>query len=87
MGMLTGIRVLTLVELAFWFVRLFSRRCFRSSKTGMEQAESPPNKKTDNDEIAKLKDEITMIKKNMSLKSKSRGQKAKIYNWSTMKRK
>ena len=53
----------------------------------MEQAESPPNKKTDNDEIAKLKDEITMIKKNMSLKSKSRGQKAKIYNWSKMTRK
>ena len=87
MGMLTGIRVLTLVELTFWFVRLFSRRCFTSSKTGIEQAESPPNKKIDNDEIAKLKDEITMIKKNMSLKSKSRGQKAKIYNWSTMTRK
>ena len=87
--MLTGIRVLTLVELAFWFVRLFSRRCFTSSKTGIEQAESPPNKKIDRiDALEKeLKDEITMIKKNMSLKSKSRGQKAKIYNWSKMTRK
>ena len=89
MGMLTGIRVLTLVELTFWFVRLFSRRCFRSSKTGIEQAESPPNKKIDRIdalEFAAMKDKITMIEKNMSLKSKSRGQKAKIYNWSTMKR-
>ena len=85
--MLTGIRVLTLVELAFWFVRLFSRRCFTSSKTGIEQAESPPNKKTDRiDALEKeLKDEISLIKKNM--KSKSRGQKAKIYNWSKMTRK
>ena len=87
--MLTGIRVLTLVELAFWFVRLFSRRCFKSSKTGIEQAESPPNKKIDRIdalEFAAMKDKITMIEKNMSLKSKSRGQKAKIYNWSTMTR-
>ena len=91
MGMLTGIRVLTLVELAFWFVRLFSRRCFRSSKTGIEQAESPPNKKIDRIDAlekqnAAMEDKITMIEKNMSLKSKSRGQKAKIYNWSTMTR-
>ena len=36
MGMLTGIRVITLLELIFWFIRLISRRCFKSHETKYE---------------------------------------------------
>ena len=36
MGMLTGIRVITLLELTFWFIRLISRRCFKSREAKYE---------------------------------------------------
>ena len=66
--MLTGIRVLTLVELAFWFVRLFSRRCFRSSSTDVEKPAPRPSQK--DDRMDALEKEISLIKTNMSMKSK-----------------
>ena len=74
MGMLTGIRVLTLVELAFWFVRLFYRRCFRSSTTDIKQP--APRTRQKDDEIDALEKKIfarieKKIETKMSMNSKS----------------
>ena len=78
MGMLTGIRVLTLVEIAIWFVRLFSRRCFRSSITDLEQPAPRPIQ--NDDRFDALETEISFIKANMSMKSKPLRKKTRIDN-------
>ena len=84
--MLTGIRVLTLLELAFWFVRFFSRRCFRSSKTETEQQALPSTQNNEEfnalkEENAAMKREISVIKEMIFWQSKSPGKKGKVNNW------
>ena len=68
MGMLTGIRVLTLLELAFWFIRFFSRKVFGPSNTEVDNKLQPPNQKKETCDESKernttIKNEIRKIKK------------------------
>ena len=80
--MLTGIRVLTLVELAFWFIRLFSRRCFRPSTTDIEKPVPCPKQKDERMDALEernnaIEKEISMIKNKMLMKSKYLGKRTK----------
>ena len=65
--MLTGIRVITLLELAFWLIRFICRRCFGPHKTNPSNATSHPGTK----KIEEIEKRLAYLEKGNSHGSRS----------------
>lgn len=92
--MLTGIRVITLLELTFWFIRLISRRCFKSRETNYEFPERKSNPgrqrmealEKRNEAIEKeMRTKISVIEKRLSRQLKPGGKVIRTRKWPSIK--
>ena len=77
MGLFTGIRIITLLELAFWIVRFLCRHCFPSFDTGHQE-----EKKETIDSLAKR---FAILEKRFSHGTKERGKVSKPRRWPSFK--
>ena len=92
MGMLTGIRVITLLELAFWIVRFVCRYCFTSYDTQCPEEGLRPKKKRI-DEIERIEKELekkienrfSVMEKTMSLQLRPWRKVSKNSKWPSFK--
>ena len=91
LGMLVGIQVITLLELAFWFVRFIARRFFKPCESEMKKSIILPKVGKDRIDVIQLDKRVSAIEKRnsglikkRSIGAKLRGKIPKRGTWPTI---
>ena len=89
--MLVGIQVITLLELAFWFVRFIARRFFKPCESELKNSVKLPKARKAQIDVIQLDKKVSAIEKKVcgltkkkSVGEKLRGKIPKRGTWSTI---